>query len=420
MHESAREIKAIPAALLAILLLLALVGVAQSPVALIAGAALALGLWRASGWMSRNWSAIDWLRGGRALLALSVLMTFSWAFWFDSAQYSDFGIYFRCGSNHGTAMAEWVSRCQSGYLRNNLIFWSRSFPYTTLLFTLVGESYLWLKLFNAMLQSACLLALYGLATKVGPPQFAFWALALYVINPERVFSLTLATPDHVALLALVGLLALFQTKPLGAARLWHAAATGMLVWLLDVSRSLGPVALIAMMAWVAFGATTPGCLAPRLKTTASAMIAYGAIGAIWHTHLNASGVLPVVPTNSGGLLRHLSGLDFRGEQLYNSNYAWVEHAWQAIPTEYRVPIALRKIWTELSLGLWEWPAYFVRKADIFFAGDGYYGFSSYNHVPPGLDSEMTVAQSTIRHSNRSGNASTAGRIPATRQLGLCV
>jgi hypothetical protein len=384
-----------PTALLALLLFLALLGGGAFAPITLAGIGLGLGLLLCAQYAGERLPGLNWKHGGRFLLAVGVLTTFAWAWLFDSAQYSDFGIYYRCGAQNGSAFPNWLEICQSGYLRRNLIFWSRSLLYTTPLFALGSESYSSLKLLNAVLQSAGLAAIYGFACAMGSPKFGFWALLLYLVNPERWFSVTLATSDHVALLLVLGLLAMFQANARCAWPPWQAMAVGVMAWLLDITRSVGPVVLCAFVAWVALGAVGSKTMLMRTKVFFFATAAYVVAAVLWTAALRSWNVEAIIPGEPLGLLRHLSGLDFRSEQLFPTNYPWVEHAWHSVPRELRAEVALARIWTEVTQGIWEWPSYFVRKAQIFFSGDGYYGFAAYNHVPPGIDSEMTVPRSSV-------------------------
>ena len=92
---------------------------------------------------------VKWNIAGMYLWGASTLATFLWAWRFDSVQISDFGVYFRCGSEISSNIAKWVDDCQSQYLHKNLIYWTRSLLYTAPIEFLAGADYTILKLCTA-------------------------------------------------------------------------------------------------------------------------------------------------------------------------------------------------------------------------------------------------------------------------------
>ena len=83
------------------------------------------------------------------VVAAGAVGVVAWTVLFDSMQGSDFGIYYRCGSEPRASISEWVRSCASAYIGQGGQYWTRSLFYTAPLGSWLKENYPLLKAANA-------------------------------------------------------------------------------------------------------------------------------------------------------------------------------------------------------------------------------------------------------------------------------
>jgi hypothetical protein len=331
-----------------------------------------------------------WNTAGMYLWGASTLATFLWAWHFDSVQISDFGVYFRCGSEISSNIAKWVDDCQSQYLHKNLIYWTRSLLYTAPIEFLAGADYTILKLWNAGLHSATIALWYvGLRHYYGP-RTATIATGFLVFYPEWWFTLTLATTDNVILLFVVAftlLLPQLQRRPHGALII-ISLSLSVILFAANMLRTIGSLLLLTAIVW--------SVSQRSMRSKAYDVLWLMAVSLIYV--LLSSTIEYVSPASASGhlqFLKVLSSIDFSTLQSFGSNYPWVEHFWFSVPEEWRTTIAFEKIYLEMVNGFHQWPLYLYQKASLVFDGSGYYRLSSSLYAGFNPDTVYTVPESTV-------------------------
>jgi hypothetical protein len=358
------------------LLLLALLGAGLSP------ADSALGSWAAP--LAALLGAIGALmlrrlppgrterpdRTGPLLLAIALVAALYWVLSFSSAQPSDFGIYWRCGAEAKLPLTAWIeAHCQSHYLAPSTVYWRRSLFYTALLLAPAGPNYLLLKLGNAVLLLTGFAALWAGARAFGA-RFAVLTLLGALLGPEAWFALTLATPDHIAVPAVVfALLALARLigGTMGGPPWGAALVLGLAVFVADQARSIGPILLVATGLVVALGS---GALWARLATAAAAVGLYLALSA-------GLGVLSAgAPSYPATLAQMLATLDLGAPTDWLGTYRFVQYAWPVVPEKLRDGFALSHILAAATGGAGQLLPWLWARLQILFSGEGYPTFAA--------------------------------------------
>jgi hypothetical protein len=359
------------------LLLLALLGAGLSladlrlgnwtaPLAALLGTVGALMLRQLPSGRTMRW---DWT--GPLLLTAALVAALYWVLSFSSAQPSDFGVYWRCGAQARLPLTAWIeAHCQSEYLAPSAVYWRRSLFYTVPLLAPAGPNYLLLKLGNAVLLLAGFAALWAGVRAFGGARFALLALLGALLGPEAWFALTLATPDHVAVPAVViALLALARLVRGTVGRPpWGAAfVLGLAVTVADQARSIGPILLLATGLAIVLGY---GALRARLEAGAAAVGLYLALSA-------GLGLLSAgVPSYPATLAQMLATLDLSAPTDWLGTYRFVQYAWPVVPEELRDEVALSHILAEATGGARQLLPWLWARLQILFSGAGYPVFAA--------------------------------------------
>lgn len=326
--------------------------------------------------------------GWAALLAI-VLASLGWAVRFDSMQVSDFGVYYRCGTEpHGTLSA-WIAACQSHYLHPNLVYWLRTLLYTTPFGLAFGANYPALKLYNVVLHAATLGVLFAGLRETWGRAAALVGIVALGCYPEWWFTLTLASTDNAALLCIVAFLLglprlATSARPAG----WVTMVAGAM-FAAQQLRTVGPVLLVGLAGWTAWAMhEVPHRRWSLLRRAALAAALYWAADHVLLRMVTTPGIEPV------SLLKVLSALQLSSGQDFTVGYAWAEHLWRAVPPDWRERVALHKLLGEFVSGFASYPAYLLRKATVFFSGAGYQAFAAADLVS-NPDTVRTVPASTV-------------------------
>jgi hypothetical protein len=342
-------------------------------------AAIALWLWSRHATLDEQ----AWRRLGVATLLVFIATSFAWAIAFDSMQGSDFGVYYRCGIEKHASLEARLASCQSKFLLPSTIYWRRSLFYTIPFGALFGDNYFALKLYNAGLHAIALAGmLYGMR-RWAHPAIAFAALVLFAIHPENWYALTLAAPDHVAVLVVMAFLLVLPK--LDSTR-WLLSAI-VLAGLMFVAEQVRTIGLLLSTSVVIFALTAEAGLWTRLRRAALVVMIY----IVCSTMLRE--FLPRYPDLTVSPLQILSTLDFSGTQSWASSYLWGQLVWPTIPEEHHFTISLNRFALEFANNFALFPKYLYAKLAILFSGNGYFNFAS-RDLTDNIDTVFTVARST--------------------------
>ncbi|MFT3711672.1 MAG: hypothetical protein QM817_28885 [Archangium sp.] len=352
--------------------------------------------------------AQTWNRVGLACLLVFASAGLVWALAFSSMQGSDFGVYYRCGMAEHASLRAQLELCQSKYLLPTALFWTRSILYTVPFGALVGDHPEAFDVYNALLNAASLASLFFFTRKVAGPAAATIATLALGVFPERIFGITLATSDNLAVLLCVALLALLGgeglarrsvalmprrlDRPGGSASAsgrvefapLRVAALAALLFGLDLLRGAGQLFAVASLAAALMHPTRRG---QRLIEALAAVV----LSVVAKTVLLRS--LPL-QFDDGGALRLISGLDLGSLQDFGVGHRWGMHVWPAIPPEERTRFGLSMLRTELSWHVGNYPRYAFEKAVNLFAGNGNAFFSA-NDLSSNPDTALTVPRSNV-------------------------
>lgn len=327
------------------------------------------------------------------ILAVSVgtIAAIAWILAFDSQQGSDFGVYFSCGAQIKATLAQNIENCQSKYIDLGDVYWRRSLFYTVAVGYFVGPGYTYIEFLNVALHgSAIALAAWVVRQRNGSAA-ALVTVLLMTFFHERIYMLTLAAPDNLAMLGTVlALLAIALTQE-GRVSFWAAGLLGLCIVVLDYSRSTGLfVTIAAILATLV--------LVERARRSLSNVV--NVVVGIAVAVLLASALerLAASPGKSGGLLMALSALNLASLQDFTVNFPWFSYFWPAIPPTERFTVGVTKFWQELAANGWLYPSYAFAKAQQFSAGFGYTFFAT-GDFTSNLDTVKTVEHSSAPITN---------------------
>ncbi|MHC8349695.1 ArnT family glycosyltransferase [Pseudomonas sp. RT4P38] len=329
-----------------------------------------------------------WDRLGKLVVLLGAFAVVGWVLFFDTVQNSDFGVYYKCGTAISSDTLQWLENCQSKYLHENLIYWSRSLLYTSLFSWVGGDSYFELKLFNAALHIVTSIVWYfGVRSFYGAKVATISSLCV-LFYPEWWFTSTIATTDNAAVLFIVSFLCLLPRLLVNPRSFLLLCGIALITFSANLLRTLGPILILVFFLWALYHAVIrksfiyAGCFL-------GFVVIYGAIG------YGLSLVTPPGIADPLQFLKALSSIDFSSSQDFGNNYPWGEHFWFSIPPEARASAALEKLYLEVVYGFSEWPGYLYQKAASLFNGSGYYGLSSFPFPGFNPDTVYTVKESTV-------------------------
>lgn len=263
----------------------------------------------------RQWSLV-----GIGVASLFAIGGYVWVGAFSSMQASDFGVYYRCGLSRFEGIGHQIDSCQSAYMKPNLIFWERSLLYTTPVGLLLGSRPQAVELLNASLHAVTLFVLLFVTTRALSARSGTVAVALWGVFPERIYSLTLATPDNMAgalIPAAFGLLA-SRCQSLFSSGL----ALGTLIVAAGLLRSVGLFVWVAVLVG-ALGSHPEGRRWRVTMVLVAGLLALGTQSVLYRT----------LPRSLGSVspLKMISALDLTTTQNWGVTLRWIDHIWPAIP-----------------------------------------------------------------------------------------
>jgi hypothetical protein len=316
-------------------------------------------------------------RAGLAVLLALSAAGLLWALSYDAVQASDFGIYFECGAHRLEA-----AFCDSRYIDLGSVYVDRSRFYTALLSIAFPGSYTALKIFNAALHALALAGIWALLRRHLGAAAALLGLVLFGLNPERLYAISLATPDNLSQVLVVALFGL--TARVRPARPWLTAVLlGIIVHLVDQLRSIGPFAFFAVAVWALIG--REGELRRslmRLAVTAATWMLCASATRLWNALPPPDLFWPA-----------LTGLSIRTPQM-SPSFPWAAHLWQAVPGDKRFGVGVAKLAFELSHGLEKILDVVRFKTGVLSSGSGYPWFASAD-LSANLDTSRTTSHPNV-------------------------
>jgi hypothetical protein len=318
-------------------------------------------------------------------LILGTVASIGWSVAFDSQQGSDFGVYFRCGIYLQETLAENLKNCQSQYISIGDLYWRRSLFYTVPFGLIFQENYSLFKIYNVLLNTTAIAVVAWAVRKWAGPAAALVAVVLITLMHERVYMLTVATPDNLAILVTALALTALAFTQQSRISLLAACSLGISIVLLDYSRTTGLfVSLTAVLTSLALYAKG------RSIAVVNVVVALAAA--------NLIGILitPVIAGRAadGGFLMALSALNLASTQDFHTNFPWFEYFWPAIPLAERSQVGLVRLWQELASNGTLYPLYAFQKAQQISAGYGYTWFAT-SDFSDSMDTFITATTPTV-------------------------
>lgn len=320
------------------------------------------------------------------IVAAGSVAAIAWSLAFDSQQGSDFGVYFRCGAELKSTVTQNIEQCQSKYIDLGDLYWRRALFYTVPFGRLISSDYTYLELLNAVLHgSAIALAAWVVRQRAGAAAALVVALLMTFFH-ERIYMLTLATPDNLAMLGTVVALIAIALAQEGRVSFWAAGLLGLCIVVLEYSRSTGLfVTIAAVLAVLVLAGSARRPLSNVVNVVAGIAVAVLLASAL--ERLVAS------PAKGGGLLMALSALNLASLQDFTVNFPWFAYFWPEIPPGERFVVGVTKLWQEFAANGWLYPGYAFAKAQQFSAGFGYTFFATADFTS-NMDTVKTVEHSS--------------------------
>lgn len=331
----------------------------------VVGVALMLATLGTVAWLSR------WAASAGSLLAVFAAALAGWTYWYSSHQLSDFGVYYRCGTDYVQqwhSAKGWTEACSGAYLPGFSSYWRRSLLYSLPIGWLTGGgSYVAFKVANALAHLLAVLLLYRGVTGVLGRRAGLLAASALAVYPEFWFATSLATSDNFAVPVLVALLLLLARLDNAQTRQpWTIAGVAALVLALDMLRSIGPILIVALLfAALCAPRAGRGRLLAATVVSAAAVYAAGALPALFG--------ISVVQTN--GVLAAIIGNGLAGPRSWVEAYTWHQYVLPLLSQDERSYLMTGLVAQDM-LSAWTAPSYWLDKLRILFAGDGYYGYST--------------------------------------------
>ena len=347
--------------------------------------AAALLVWMAcSSKLAFNRDAL-WSRVAKVLFALHVLVVLVWVALWSTPQIGDFGVYWRCGTLVPWSPEHWMQSCKTAYLDAVGVYGKRSFVYTLPIGLIFGSEPVALKIVNAALHIVTVwLAYYALMRQLGA-KAACLGLLVLSLQPEWWYTLTIATPDNVAV-PLILLSFVLIGRLLHTPSLIGAVGLGAVIVLLEWSRSLGPFVVIAFALAIAVNR------AAWIRNGAQMLIALlAAYGINW-----GFGALNHFVASVDDPLKWMWAFDvsIRPPQNFQTWFDWSDHLWPAIDQQQRSSIGFARFLDEWIVQYQAWPAYMVEKSAILFKGTGTKYFVGVQW-PDNVENVYTVAHNSV-------------------------
>ncbi|VWC05505.1 hypothetical protein BLA14095_04974 [Burkholderia lata] len=312
-----------------------------------------------------------WQRAGVVALVALVVATYVWALIYDSNQSSDFGLYYRCGVRVPDSLTVWIADCRSHFFYHaDNTYWVRALVYSAPFGAIFGENYPAFKLYNATLHAATMAVLFfGLQALKGP-RAATVALLLLGTYPEWLYSVTVATPDNLAILLVVSFLLLLPVLSRTRHGFIPVTCIAAIAVVANLARTVGPFLIITLCLWTLITMNRTQWKSALYRLVAIvALYNFGNWIFVQVIHGPANGQF--------NFLQRISTIDLsQPYQNYRLVFAWLDQFLPAVSPGDRGNVIVQKILLEFSEGFSQYPSYLYAKATGLFQGTGYYSFSS--------------------------------------------
>jgi len=304
------------------------------------------------------------------LLLLYVLALAAWTFTTVSQQTSDFGVYLRCGAplwNKVDSFQQWAHQCQSAWLPGNPTFWRRSLLYTLPIGMLGGNEYLTLRIVNACMHLAAVVALYHIVSRWTTRQQGVLAASALAIFPEYWFTTSLATSDNLAIPLLVLWLGLVAGSGSDEMPAWKVIAAAVVGVSLDLLRDIGLVCVLTTLLLAVLTHSRDRWKLLFLSgLTFGLMVFAGRLGAL----------LAPVPADIASLLARLTGHGITSTAAWADNYRWNQYIYPLLDPQTRNRYFAGLLTMDLQHGMTAAFQNWGAKIQVLFQGDGYFYYST--------------------------------------------
>jgi hypothetical protein len=331
------------------------------------------------------------LVNGRILLLVLSVSILAWTITVDSNQVSDFGVYFRCGTEYTSpwnSIQAWAGRCESSWLPGFASYWRRSLLYSLPIGWLSSGTYLGFKLANSGLHVAAIALLYrGVNASFGHAAGLFSA-TLLVIYPEFWFAATIVCSDNLVVVILIAfILALAKLIDNQSSTKSILAVTVLLV-VLDLIRSIGPILVIAIFLLLPL-VSEYGCRIRLIKIAILSSVSISVLGF-------APSLLGMTTIQTNGLLETLVGGGLTHSRSFQEAYAWHQYVLPLIDPDKREMLLTGLLAQDLTEAF-SLPSFWMQKIGALFEGGGYYFFATSGPLGSPDDFILTDRISTVTY-----------------------
>lgn len=326
-----------------------------------------------------------WTRMALGLLVAHCVATIVWVVLWATPQIGDFGVYWRCGTMMPWSPSDWMQACKTTYLDAVGIYGKRSFVYTLPIGVLFGSNPVALEVLNAFLHILTAVMVYQvLCSRLGVKP-AFLGLLILSLQPEWWYTLTIATPDNLAVPLVFICLILIERLVRSFSGL-SVAGLSICIVMLEWSRSLAPFMLIA------FFMTCIIYPDYRLRNVGQFILVVVAVFAL---NRGLELINAFTPAFSDPLKAFWAlDLTIRPAQNFQTWFDWSDHLWPAIDPAQRSRVGFERFADELIVQFRYWPAYMVDKAAALFKGTGTQYFVGVDW-PDNVETIYTTAKNTV-------------------------
>ncbi|OUL88675.1 ArnT family glycosyltransferase [Paraburkholderia hospita] len=297
--------------------------------------------------------------------SLAVLL---WAWHYDSKQWGDLGVYYRCGTSDlqtAHTIREWMTRCQGKAIGETSAFWMRSLLYTLPFGAVFGNHYLLFKLFNALAHIATVFVLYRVVESFFNARTALITTVLFALNPEWWFTTTIAVGDNLSMLGLVVFFHAAAKSALAEKISWRWFLAAVFSFMaVDLVRTCGMIILAAMVLVALMSSHQV-----RRRVFGLALCLLLVTLAMGHA-IEMFRLTPLT-NQSTSVFGVLSGLDFSGDTSSMREYGWNQFYVSQIPVGHRMHEVLARMAEAFSSGFVTLIVYWFGKLQYLLHGNGY-------------------------------------------------
>jgi len=332
-------------------------------------------------------------------VALMLVCRILWVRYFDAQQVSDFHDYWNIGHS---IVVDGVAAQIALLAQSDLtgLYFLRSIFYTAPIQYMFGNNQQALELVNVFLVTVTMLIFYDFGRRAFSARIAAGALLFFAWNPDIWHGVTLANHDIAYLPWLAGLCwilywidkKLHDKSGISIRLVLLSVTAGLLIFLLEVQRSYGIFAWIALLLLLAYylynhyheNRVNIVSKARRPRLPGKDWLKRGLVFAL---------VLLIIPLGTyelsksvfikttgiwSGLdyLTFISAMDVHGSDTWGEIVPWLEEYSRELPAEHRTEFSIRKLLSEVFSDPVETIRHVFRKNEILANPGGTLGFSN--------------------------------------------